>query len=325
MKKLLLISLIILASSLLVAEGQSESADNYPPETLDFVAVGSPGGGWDTTVRAVVQTLQQTDLVDANMPVRNNPGASGAKHLAEMQKEKGSSRMLLANSSPLLLNYLSGSSRFSFENTTPLVNLIGDYQVFTVGPDSEFESINEVMDALKKDPSSVSVCGNSTFGSLDHISFLIFAKAAGVTDIKSINYISFEDAAEAQVIGGHVDLLSKGYSEVLGLIDSGDLVPLALTSNEAINGIPSAKEQGIDAFFVNWRGMFGAPDMPDYAVEYWVGVFEKMVKTDEWKAQLEKYNWADVWIPHDEYYSFLSETQENYKGILKELGVLQVQ
>ena len=69
--------------------------------------------------------------------------------------------------------------------------------------------------------------------------------------------------------------------------------------------------------------MFGPPEMPDYAVKYWVDTFAKMVETPEWEAQLKKYNWASVYIEHDDYVKFLKDTQEGYQGILTELGIIK--
>lgn len=36
--------------------------------------------------------------------------------------------------------------------------------------------------------------------------------------------------------------------------------------------MPTCKEQGIDMTFVNWRGLFGPKDIPDYALRFWEDV-----------------------------------------------------
>ncbi|MGT0150544.1 hypothetical protein ACT691_18545 [Vibrio metschnikovii] len=54
---------------------------------------------------------------------------------------------------------------------------------------------------------------------MDHIQFLLVAKAAGVNNLKNIDYISFQDGGVvAQVLGGHIDLISTGLGDVAGLI-----------------------------------------------------------------------------------------------------------
>lgn len=309
-------------------ESSNGSSSDYPKGSLEFIAPGGAGGGWDLTIRTVAKVLQDTSLVDVPMPITNNSGGGGGVNLAYMQTQEGSDKLISVYSPPLLLINLNGSSEYSYENTTPLARLITDYGAFVVPKDSQYKSIADVMDALKKDPKSVKIGGNSSAGSMDHIQFLIVAKAAGVTNLKEIDYISFQDGtATAQILGGHVDLLTTGLGDVQSLIESGDLIALAQTASErvgegALAEIPTCIEQGVDATFENWRGLFGAPDMPEYAVDYWQTTLEAMVATDEWKAEASKYGWADAYMGSEDFTAFLAEKNEEYKSILAEIGLL---
>lgn len=305
----------------------AKTAD-YPKGALEFIAPSGAGGGWDLTIRTVAKVLQDTKLVDVPMPVTNNAGGGGGVNLAYMQTQEGSEKLISVYSPPILLINLNGSSEYSFENTTPLARLITDYGAFVVPKDSKYQTINEVMEALKADPKSVKIGGNSSAGSMDHIQFLIIAKAAGVTNLKDIDYISFQDGtATAQILGGHVDLLTTGLGDVQALVESGDLRALAHTGSErvgegALAEISTCKEQGIDATFENWRGLFGAPNMPEYAVDFWQDTLAKMVATDEWKAECAKHGWADAYMGQEDFTKFLTEKNEEYKEILAEIGLL---
>jgi putative tricarboxylic transport membrane protein len=163
---------------------------------------------------------------------------------------------------------------------------------------------------------------------MDHIQFLIMAKAAGVEKINEIDYIAFQDGSgAAQVMGGHIDLLTTGMSDVRSLAESGEMRVLASTAGKRIGTgvmaeIPTCQEQGIDETFENWRGLFGAPDMPDYAVKYWQDTLAKMVETPEWKQARETNGWDDAYMNGDEFVKFLEETNEEYKAILSEIGML---
>lgn len=301
---------------------------DYPKGSLEFIAPGGAGGGWDLTIRTVAKVLQDTKLVNVPMPVTNNSGGGGGVNLAYMQTQEGSDKLVSVYSPPILLINLNGSSEYSYENTTPLARLITDYGAFVVPKDSKYQTIADVMEALKADPKSVKIGGNSSAGSMDHIQFLIIAKASGVTNLKDIDYISFQDGtATAQILGGHVDLLTTGLGDVQSLIESGDLKALAHTGSErvgegALAEIPTCKEQGIDATFENWRGLFGAPNMPQYAVDFWQDTLSKMVKTDEWQAERAKHGWADAYMGQEDFVQFLKDKNEEYKGILSEIGLL---
>lgn len=306
-----------------------EETASYPEGVLDFIAPGGAGGGWDLTIRTTAKVLQDANLVDVPMPITNKPGGGGGVTLAHMQTQKGGDDMVVVYSSPLLLINLNGSTELSYKDTTPLARLIADYGAFVVAKDSEYTSITEIMDALKEDPKSVKIGGNSAVGSMDHIQFLMMAKAAGVENLKEIDYVSFQDgSATAQILGGHVDLLSTGLGDVGGLLESGDLRCLAQTADKRVGAdfmaeIPSCKELGIDGVFVNWRGLFGPPEMPDYAVEYWEDTLAAMVETDEWKEASKNNGWDIIYQDSAEFTSFLEEVNTEYETILKDIGMIQ--
>lgn len=299
--------------------------DDYPPKTLSFVAPSGAGGGWDLTIRTVAKTLKDTGLVEANMPITNRPGGGGAVNLAYMQTQKGSDKLISVYSPPILLTHLTGASKYSYQDTTPLARLITDYGAFVVSKDSKYTSINEVMEALKQDPKSVKVGGTSAAGSMDHIQFLLIAKAAGVPNLRQIDYISFQDGgAVAQVLGGHVDLISTGLGDVAQLVESGNLRALAQTASKRVGEgevakIPTVKEQGIDATFENWRGLFAPKDMPDYAVTYWNTTLKEMVETPEWAEARKRNGWDAAYQNGEDFSKFLAQTNEQYKAILAEI------
>jgi len=300
-------------------------AKDYPPKTMQFIAPAGAGGGWDLTIRTVAKTLKDTDLVSSNMPITNRPGGGGAVNLAYMQTQAGKDNLISVYSPPILLTHLAGSSKYSYEDTTPLARLITDYGAFVVSKDSEFTSIGQVMDALRADPKSVKIGGTSSAGSMDHIQFLMIAKAAGVPNLSKIDYISFQDGgAVAQVLGGHVDLISTGLGDVVSMVKSGNLRALAHTADKRVGEgviaeIPTVKEQGIDATFENWRGLFGPKDMPDYAVTYWRTTLKEMVASTEWAEARKRNGWDDAYQDGPDFTQFLAKTNEEYKAILAEI------
>jgi len=311
------------------ASANEDANSDYPEGNLDFIAPGGAGGGWDLTIRTTAKVLSDTGIVENSMPITNKPGAGGGVTLSYLQQKEGADDTIVVYSPPLLLINLNGSSEYSYKDTTPLSRLIADYGAFVVRDDSEYTSISQIMDALKKDPKSVKIGGNSSVGSMDHIQFLMMAKAAGVKNLNEIDYISFQDGgATAQILGGHVDLLSTGLGDVGGVLKSGDLKALAHTGENRISGdsvlseIPTCMEEGIDGSFVNWRGIFGPPNMPEYAVKYWEDALSKMVETPEWDEACKKNGWDKVYLNSSEFETFLEKTNEDYKSILEEIGML---
>ena len=334
MKKgiIILLCLIMAVPFALMANGSAEGVSGekqveYPKGNFDFVAPSGAGGGWDLTIRTVAKTLSDTKLVEVAMPVRNAPGAGGAVHLGTLQTKKGDTKTITVYSPPLVFIKLNGTSKYGFRDTTPLARLIADYGAFVVKADSPFKTIADVMDALRKDPKAVKIGGTSAAGSMDHVQFLMIARAAGVKNLNKVDYIAFDDDGATQVMGGHIDLFSTSLADVMGLVTSGDLRVLAQTADHRIGTgkaaeIPTCIEAGINETFQNWRGIFGTPEMPDYAVAYWQDTFAKMVKTPEWQAALTKYGWDNVYQDGPEFTKFLEKTENDYRAILTEIGMI---
>lgn len=328
MKVLLKIFSISLMLVVIASCKGTDNASNYPSGNLDFVAPAGAGGGWDLTIRTVAKVLSDTKIVSVPMPVRNATGAGGAVHLGAMQTKKGDTRTITVFSPPIIFINLNGTTPYSFRNLTPLASLIADYAAFVVRVDSKYQTINDVMEALKRNPKSVKIGGLSSVGSMDHIQFLIIAKAAGVDNLNQIDYISFDDDAATQVLGGHIDLFSTSLADVMGLVDSGDLKVLAQTADRRIGSgtkgqIPTCIEQGIDATFVNWRGLFGAPDMPEYAFNFWTNALAQLKDTPEWKEACRQFDWDEYYLDSADFVKFLEKNEEDYKVIMQDINMLK--
>lgn len=301
---------------------------DYPRKSVELVAPAGSGGGFDLTMRSVAQCLMDTKLVSVPLPITNMPGGGGLVALEFLEENRGADDVLAVYSPPLNLIHLNGSTDMNYrDNTTPVAQLMVDYGLFAVRKDSPYQTLGQVMDALRENPRAIRVGGISAYGSMDHLQFLKMAHAAGVPNLNQIEYIGYQDGtAVAQLLGGHVDIASTGISDSVGLVESGDIRALAITADKRVGEgivaqVPTCVEQGIDATFFNWRGIFGPADMPEYALSYWESVLAEMVTTDEWKEICDEYGWDMVYAGHNDFLLFLDEMDLEYRTLLDEIGI----
>ena len=337
MKKLLLLCFALTSSVILAAcsgdtktegtkavDGEASST-GYPDTNITIVAPSGAGGGWDLTARAISKVMSETDLIDKPITVENRPGGGGAVFMAEYAtKEVDNDYMLMAKSPPILINNLKaeGNSPYGYKDTTPLAQLTRDYGAIVVKADSPYNSLTELLDAIKADPKSITMAGGSAPGSMDHLVGILPAYKYGI-DPKVVKYVSYDGGGEAiaALLGSNADVIATDASSIGEYVKSGDVKVLAVSSTERLSGVlaevPTFQELGIDAEFTIWRGLFGPKEMSEEAVEYWSTKLGEMVETDEWKAELERSGWQAEYRNAQEFTEFLGE-QENVIGELLE-------
>lgn len=325
MRKLALLLMI----AALFAIGSAAYAASYPSKNFECIAPAGPGGGWDTTMRMVAKVLTEKGIIKTAMPVVNKPGGGGGVALTYMQRKKGDPYSLIVYSPPLILINLTGQSKLGYKDVTPIAMLINDFGAFAVPKNSRFKDIGEVFEAIKKDPKSVKIGGTSSMGSMDHVQFMVAAKAAGVEDLTKIQYIAFQGGEGlASLMGAHIDLLSTGMAELVGPKESGDIKVLAVTAPNRIptgplSDVPTLHEAGINSEYINWRGIFGAPDMPEEERRFMEDGLKQMCETAEWKEICSRNGWVESYMGSADFSKFLDNVNEENKTVLAELGMLQ--
>ncbi len=333
---ILLVLSIFLVMSLVGCGGSSEPTSakkesNYPDKALTVVAPSGAGGGWDKTARSFVKVLGETKLVEQTMTVENKPGGGGAVFMAEYAtQDKNNDFKLFVSSPPILINNLKkeGNSPYGYKDTTPLAQLTKDYGALVVAADSKFADLNSVIEALKQDPTKVTIAGGSSPGSMDHLVAILPAFKSGL-DPKVVKYVSYDGGGEAiaALLGNNADMISTDISSVGEYLKAGKVKVLAVTSNERLGGdfkdIPTLKELGMDAEFTIWRGMFGPKEMSEDALKFWEDKIQALNDTPEWEKELQANGWEKEYKNAADFKAFLENQEKLITELLTALGMQQ--
>jgi len=307
----------------------SNKQKNYPTKPIMFVAPSGAGGGWDLTARAITKILDETNLVKQTMTVENKPGGGGTVFMAEYAtQDKNNDYKLFVNSPPIIINNLKaeGNSPYGYKDTTPLAQLTKDFGAIVVRADSKFQSMSQLLDAIKQNPKSVTVAGGSAPGSMDHLVAILPIYKTGI-DPKIVKYVSYDGGGEAiaALLGGNTDVIATDASSVGEYVKAGKVRVLAVTAPERLGGVlkdvPTLKELGIDAEFTIWRGVFGPKQMSDDAKKFWENTFKKLSEHEKWKEELTKQGWEPEYKGSKEFTQFLQEQEQLISDMLKSLGM----
>ncbi|WP_341218557.1 tripartite tricarboxylate transporter substrate binding protein [Neptunomonas phycophila] len=296
-------------------------------DEIHFLIPGGAGGGWDGTARGVGEALTKSGLVES-ASYENLSGGGGGKaiaHLIEMADQ--SHNTLMVNSTPIVIRSLSKVFPQSFRDLTPIAAVVGDYGAFVVPTDSKYKSFTDVVKDYSENPRSVAIAGGSARGSMDHLVAAMAFKAAG-GDARKLKYVAYDAGGKAMagILSGEAHLLSTGFSEALALAEAGEVRILAITGDErsaTAPDVPTLKELGYDATFVNWRGFFGAPGLPNAEADEYAATLGKMYETGEWEVVRDRNGWTEIFKPRAEFVAFLENQEEVVGNLMRELGFLK--
>ena len=300
--------------------GDAPAGQDYPSGPVTMTAGANTGSGFDITIRAVVEALEKDKIVDVPLPVQNRPGNIGADFLATMVEQyKGKDDQVSVTSLSMKMNQLRGISEYGYDDVTMIARLMTEYYVVVTGPNSPLKNLPDVMAAVKSDPAQVAV-GAATD---DQAPFDLLVSAAG-GDPATVNYVPFDGGGDqsAALLSGDIDVAIAGVSELVDLMTSGGVRTLGVLSEDRLPGLdtPTAREQGLDVTLSNWRGLYGPPEMPAYAVMYWQKAIGEMVQSPTWKQIAERNQFTTTFMVGEEFQTFLAETEADLKTALDEAG-----
>ncbi|NVO25540.1 tripartite tricarboxylate transporter substrate binding protein [Donghicola sp. C2-DW-16] len=322
---------LTVAALLLGATAFGASAEGWQPENPECIAPANPGGGWDFTCRQVGKSLQDQGLIEKTMQVVNLAGGGGGVAYAEVVNKRGDdSDLIVAASSATATRLAQGAyPGNTMDQVRWLASIGADYGVIAVAKDSAVNTLPELLDMIKNDPTSVAVAGGSAVGGWDHLKVLIAANAYGVEDVRKVKYIAFDGGGEAvtQLLAGSVQAFTGDISEAKGFVDSGDIKVLAVLSPERLGGefadFPTAKEQGVDAIGANWRGFYAPAGMSDEAYDAWVAKIGTLYESAEWKEIMAANGLAPLDLRGADFQNFVSMSVTQIQNISKEIGIIK--
>ena len=257
---------------------------------IKMMIPANPGGGWDTTGRALGKALIDSGAA-SSVTYDNKGGAAGAIGLAQcINGSKADPNALLVMGAVMLGGIITGKPPVNLSQVTPIARLTSEYNVFVLPASSPLNTMADVVAQLKKDPGSVKGGGE----------------------------------AIAAILGGNVTIGGSGYSEFAEYIASGKMKAIGVTSDKRLPGInvPTLKEQGVNVEIGNWRGVYGAPGITAEQRKALVAKVEKAVKSAAWAESLKKNAWTPAWMSGDAFGNFVDSEFASLRATMVKAGMV---
>ena len=314
-------------ASALMAAAVANGADWKPTaNAVEIVIPSGAGAGLDTAGRMIKSLFDQGQLLSAGSVVINKPGAGGTVAYQYLNQYAGNGNYISLSSPGIVTNRLMGIGKIDYRDLTPISRLYSDNVVVIVKADSPLKDARDLMARLRRDPQSLSLGIATALGGANHIALASALKAGGV-DVKNTLNVVYKSGANAvsDLLGGHVDVVPVAAPAAVSQLQSGRVRAIAVTSPQRLSGslagIPTWREQGIEASYTAWRVVVGPQGMSTGQISYWEGVFAKLATMPEWKTALERNYWIDEYLNNRDTKAFLEQQLAAHQAILGDLGL----
>lgn len=235
-------------------------AQSYPSKTIKIIVPYPPGNASDTMSRIVGDQLSKR--LGQPVIVDNKPGATGGIGAQMVARAAADGYTLLMTSTSFTINTaLTKKLMYDVEKDFDPVAMIstGGGLALLVPGDSPFNSVAQIVDAMKKNPGKLNYAHVGR-GTIQHLTMESFLAATG----SKATEVGYKGSVQGltDLASKQVDLMFDAQGSSLAFVQSGRLKMLAVTSEKRSSNypqVPTAAESGI-------------PGLKDWSVTGWVGL-----------------------------------------------------
>lgn len=240
----------------------------YPDHAITIVACFPAGGGTDLAARMIHVELGKA--LGQPVIIENRGGAGGSIGTGVVARATADGYTLLACSSAFVVNpSLYAKVPYDpFKDFTPIMVIGASPNVFVVPAQSKIQTMRELIAQAKANPGKMNWTSPGV-GTTPQLAGELLKIKAGL-DMLHIPYAGAGPANTA-VLGGLVDFYVANYGSLTGLLSSGKVRPIAVTSKMRwpdLPNVPTLDEIGIkDAESDTFQGLFAPAGTPKPIVD----------------------------------------------------------
>lgn len=290
----------------------------YPSKTVTIICPWAAGGGTDDVSRFWAGALEKE--LGGTFVVQNKTGGSGNTGHSAGAKARPDGYTMTTITFELCTMHRMDQSTLTHEDFRCILQMNADPAAIIVRQDAPWASLREFLDEIDSKPGELSMSGTSAGGAWDLARFGLLLAADLPVD--AVKWVPTEGARPSLVklIGGHVDAVCCSVPEAAPQIASGELRVLTVMSEEPLDGphfegVPTAKQAGVDWVAVGWRGLAVPKDTPDDIVDKLSAACLKIAESDEFKSFMQDRGFGIKVRGPDEFTKFLQQQDAQWKPV----------
>ena len=265
-----------------------------PTERINYVIGVAPGGTVDLYARGIKDSLDALRAVGGQTIVAENKvGAGGALALQQLKSMAGNAHHLGTFHTGAIAGAVTGLIKADPRDFVPVAMMVEETSLVAVRADSALQSAQDLVAALKADPTRLRIAVAPALGQNTHMAIAKPLKVAGVA-IDKLTIAPFRSSGESvtALLGGHVDIVSATAPVILPQVAAGKLRILASAAPEPgtgpLAGVKTWREQGVAADYVSYNGVMLPPGVNAEQIRFWEDALRKVSQDKQWLALVEK-------------------------------------
>jgi tripartite-type tricarboxylate transporter receptor subunit TctC len=310
------------AALVLGLAASAAGAQEWPAQPIRLIVAFPPGGTVDQFARLVQAPLQQ--ILGQPVIVENRSGGSGSIGTAVVAKSPpdGYTWVCVFDTHGVNQSLIPNLPYDTLKDLSPLMLIGVAPMLIAANPGSPYKSWADIVAASKKDPGSVAF-GSIGSGSLGHLGMALVGNKLGI----QMTHIPYKGGGPLtqDVLAGHVPLAIGSAALLSPHVQSGKLVPIAVTSAQRaaqLPNVPTLSELGVHGFAAySWWGVNGPAGVPPAIVAKMHKAYAQALQTPSVKEKLEQQGVQLRISSPEEYQRFIESEVGTWSAVVKANGI----
>ncbi len=291
----------------------------YPDKPIRMIVPAAAGGAADTLARMIGRGL--TEKFGQPVVIENKPGAAAIVGMSAIAKAPADGYTLGMTFSGAMSINPSLYQQLPYDpvkDFAPITIVAVSPLVIAVSPKLGPKSLGEFLALAKKDPGKLTF-GSAGTGSTQHLSMELLKSTAGV-DMLHVPYKG-SSAALVDVQSGLISAVSDNAITLVPLIQSGQLVPLAVETAQRIQSlpqVPTVAESGYPGFqAAGWYGLLGPAGTPQPIVAQLNAALREMVDKPDFTQWLRQQGMEPQTDTPEGFGRYISQEKDKWAQVIK--------
>jgi len=316
--------LALSAALVVTAWSIPHAAAQYPDRPLTLIVPWGAGGGTDATARIIGSGLERE--LGQPVSVVNRTGGSGVVgHSAIAEADPDGYTIGIATVEIGMMHW-QGLTELTYENYTPLALMNEDAAGVQVLADSEHDTLESLLEAIKTSPPGTFRASGTGQGGIWHLAIAGLLSDRDI-DPTLVPWVPSEGAAPGlqDLMAGGVSIVPSSLVEARGLIEAGRVKSLGLMGPERaalFPDVPTLSEAiGSDWQIGAWRGIVGPQDLPEDVTTRLTEALEAVYNSEEYKTFMSAQGYGVRWAKGEEFGTFMEQADASLGATMQAVGL----